>query len=281
MIKAYLRKFYYSLTPEHRLRLRKLAHLPVDTLNQVMGGEKGCIPKKGDIYVGSGDFIAQGQSHLKLLTTYTPLRPTDRVLDIGCGIGRTAVALRSYLNSSGAYSGFDVVKKGIDWCKQHISAAHPNFDFLYVPLFNDLYNSSTGRASTFTFPYPADEFDIAFLFSVFTHLQPDEIDKYLGQINRVLKPGGTCLATCFVYDDATEITIANQGEFSFPVHRGGYRLMNSKVKSANIALSETLLYEMIAKNGLLLSRTIAGYWVQTREKGPDAFFQDIVIPTKG
>ena len=97
---------------------------------------------------------------------------------------------------------FDVVEKGVNWCNAKIKKDHPNFNFRYVPLNNDLYNpSSLAKASEFHFPYADEQFDLAFLFSIFTHMQTEEIDHYLTEIYRVLKPGGKCLATFFLYKE--------------------------------------------------------------------------------
>ena len=86
------------------------------------------LPMKGDIFIGSGDFKEQGIRQLDHLIEYCHLHPDHRVLDVGCGIGRTAIALTDYLSSSGSYEGFDIVPKGIDWCQKHIAAKYPTFN---------------------------------------------------------------------------------------------------------------------------------------------------------
>ena len=205
-----LRRLYYNIPPRWRYLARKLYYLPVDTLETITGKRNNMVPKKGDTFIGSGDFVKQGEHQCDLLRKYTCIDPGCRVLDIGCGIGRTAVPLTAFLNSQGSYEGFDVVKKGIDWCNKHISGKFKNFHFTYVPLNNDLYNTHAEKADTFRFPYKESEFDVAFLFSVFTHMQTHEIGNYLNEIQRTLKPGGMCLATFFIYSDEQEEQIANQ-----------------------------------------------------------------------
>lgn len=51
------------------------------------------------------------------------------MLDVGCGSGRMALPLTGYLNSEGRYAGFDISQKAIAWCQEHITSAHPNFQF--------------------------------------------------------------------------------------------------------------------------------------------------------
>ncbi|WP_417943184.1 class I SAM-dependent methyltransferase [Flavobacterium sp. RS13.1] len=134
---------------------------------------------------------------------------------MGCGIGRAAVALTQYLSKQAKYEGFDVVEKGIIWCKKHITKDFPNFNFQYIPLNNDLYHFTDQKAEEFVFPYENNSFDTIFLFSVFTHMQPLEVQNYFNEIQRVLKTGGKCLGTFFLYDDKNEEVISSkQNQFS-------------------------------------------------------------------
>ncbi|MEL6925652.1 MAG: class I SAM-dependent methyltransferase, partial [Bacteroidota bacterium] len=241
-----MRKIYYSLSPELRLTARKVLFAPLDFWESVTGRRHPYQPPRGAIYIGSGDFIAQGKHQLDLLRRYAELQPEHAVLDVGSGIGRTAVALTDYLNSEGRYEGFDVVEQGVRWCQQKIGRDFSNFKFRYVPLHNDLYTSTGQRAAQFSFPYADNQFDCVFLFSVFTHMQLEEVAHYLKEIGRVLKPGGRCLSTFFYYNDACEAQIsAGNNGFFFPEKRDTYRLMDAKVKSANIAFHESVLKEML------------------------------------
>jgi ubiquinone/menaquinone biosynthesis C-methylase UbiE len=42
-------------------------------------------------------------------------KPDDRVLDVGCGIGRVALHFARFLGEHGRYDGFDAVRVGVDW----------------------------------------------------------------------------------------------------------------------------------------------------------------------
>ena len=274
-----LRKIYYALTPELRFLTRKIYFFPKDILNTILKRRRKYEPKKGDIYVGSGDFIKQGEHQVLLLKDYINLKEDDKVLDIGSGIGRTAIPLTKYLSEKASYEGFDVVKKGVNWCNSKIKKDYANFTFTYVVLGNDLYNNSKKSAYQFKFPYKDASFDKTFLFSVFTHMQINEIENYLSEINRVLKSGGLCLATFFVYDDREgEVNFRN--EFNFPIKRDGYRLMNKKVKSANIAISKTKLDQMILDSGLKTTNFIKGSWNDLSSKNDKNDFQDILVLKK-
>lgn len=272
-----IRSLYYALSPELRLSVRKIYYWPHDLYRKLFG-EKGTMePGKGDIYVGSGDFIEQGKKQAQQLKEHIDLRSDDVVLDIGSGIGRTAVPLTEII-TTGQYEGFDVVKKGVDWCQKNITTKYPNFSFKFVPLHNDLYNTFDTKVSEFKFPYPNHHFDKVFLFSVFTHMKTHEIQHYLKEIQRVMKPEGKCLATFFLYDENTEKAIANNEGFSFPHQFSeGYRLMNKKVESANIAVSIPLLQKMTENAGLEIENIQLGYWSGFVSKETAGHFQDIAI----
>lgn len=51
-----------------------------------------------------------------------------------------ALPLTGYLNSEGRYAGFDISQKAIAWCQEHITSAHPNFQFEVSDIYNSLYN---------------------------------------------------------------------------------------------------------------------------------------------
>ncbi len=272
-----LRSIYYAISPKSRFLVRKIYYFPVDFLNYRNRSKNRLVPNKGDIFIGGGDFAEQGKHLFSLLEQYAFIKPEHAVLDIGCGIGRVAVPLTQYLTRSGKYEGFDVVKKGISWCEEHIAKDFPNFKFQYIPLNNDLYHLTDEKAENFKFPYPDNSFDTVFLFSVFTHMQPLEVQNYLNEIYRVLKPNGKCLSTFFLYDDEIESEISKENRsFRFPFNKENYRLMNEKVPSANIAFHETYLSQMIQRSKLTLKNKIYGSWAN-RGTGSLFDFQDILV----
>ncbi|WP_343612420.1 class I SAM-dependent methyltransferase [Chryseobacterium oranimense] len=270
-----LRSYYYKLPPSLRLLGRKIYYFPIDLYDGLTGKRSKNEPKKGDIYVGGSDFIPHGIRQVNALKKYIGLQNTDHVLDVGCGIGRTAVALTEVLDK-GTYDGFDAVEKGINWCNKHIGNKHPNFKFKFTPIYNDLYNTFSQKAEHFTFPYHDAQFDKAFLFSVFTHMQIPEIKRYLNEISRVLKRDGQCLATFFLYDE----TKKEFGTMPFPHQYEGYRLMDDKVTAANIAVSIPLLNQMAAEAGLKVTTIKGGFWRTDVEKEGADEFQDIVVFNK-
>ena len=274
------RKLYYMLSPRLRRFARRMYFLPIDFYEKVTGKRDSITPPKGKIYIGSGDFLAQGRRLLDMLIKHGKIKPNHRVLDVGCGIGRVAIPLTNYLSSEGSYEGFDIVKDGIKWCERKISPNHQNFNFVHINLKNNLYNLSTKQeAKNFEFPYQNNEFDLVFLFSVFTHMLPEDVDSYLGQIARVLKKGGVCLATFFVYNKESERLMRQNDGLQFKYDLGNYLLIDKKVKEANVAFREDFLKELVSKNGLKIDGFHYGYW-PGRSKTESVDFQDVLILSK-
>lgn len=274
-MKNIARKLFYAMPPAWRFATRRLYFLPLDTWEALTGQRDGLTPPRGMIYTGGGDFRQSGEQSVANFQVLCDLQPHHSVLDIGSGIGRIALPLTRFLSENGRYEGFDVVKKGVDWCQQQITARFPNFQFRYISLENDLYRSDGGSASNFRFPYPDASFDFAVANSVFTHMLPDEVDNYIGELYRVLRPGGFCYLTFFLFDEKT----AWPEGFEFPFDYTHYRLMDDEVKSANVAFEEKHLREMVERHSLQVRHLCYGYW-RGLSKTNCKDFQDILVLQK-
>lgn len=274
-----VRKLYYSFSPSLRFLARRIVYLPIDLYETLFRSRNRMVPPRGLIFIGSGDFVEQGNRLRDLVIKYTGLKPDGKILDIGCGIGRLAVPLTGYLDEAGTYEGFDIVKKGIDWCEKKITGSFPNFHFLCVDLKNDLYNLNTdAEAKYFRFPYPDGHFDSIVLTSVFTHMMPADTANYLNQIARVMKKDGRCLASFFLLNPEIKKQMEeNKILFKFLHPFEGYSLMDKKVKEANVAYDETTLLSLLEASGLEAESIHRGSW----SNGSSPLdFQDIVILRK-
>jgi SAM-dependent methyltransferase len=272
-----IRKLYYRLTPSQRLLARRIAFFPVDVIETIIGLRDRNIPPRGMIFTGTGDFRKAGQRYLELFINHGGLKSDHRVLDVGSGIGRMALALTTFLSEKGHYEGFDIVPLGVKWCQKNISNRFPLFNFKLIQLKNDLYSLKGQEAESFTFPYPDQEFDFVFLTSVFTHMLPLEVENYMKEISRVLKPGGTCFSTFFIYSNSQQQFTAKPF-FTFPIDHGYYRLMDHKVQSANVAFSQAYIEQTLAAdNNLKIKTILPGFWHDITTKDSRADFQDIVV----
>ena len=271
-----LRKIYYLLSPSLRLLIRRIYYLPSDMAGQLFAKNKALMPPKGLIFTGPGDFIAIGLKYRTYFIDLGGLKPEHQVLDVGSGIGRMAIPLTGYL-TSGSYEGFDIVKKGVDWCTKNISRRYPDFRFTHISLRNDLYSSTGDTAQKFRFPYPDASFDFVFLTSVFTHMLPAEVEQYMNEITRVLKPHGRCLATFFILNEYSVTGMQQNPDFNFPFNKGYYRLMDDSVQSANVAYDEGYIQKTLAsENNLRIVSSHYGYW-SGRPKEQSTDYQDIVV----
>jgi SAM-dependent methyltransferase len=256
------------------LRLRAL-----DLKDRVGGRADRLVPPRRLDFVGHSDFVDTGDEFLSHFTTLGGLQRTERVLDIGCGIGRMARPLTTHLDAPGSYDGFDVNAEGIAWCQARYRS-HPRFTFTVADLFNRRYNpDGTQSADAFTFPYADASFDFALATSVFTHLLEGEAERYVGEAARVLAPGGRLFATWFLLDDASRAAIA-AGRAGLPFLDADQpvAVVSDEVPEEAIAFDRAWLTEALDRHGLVLSAVHEGTW-RGAETGTS--FQDIVIATKG
>lgn len=144
-------------------------------------------------------FRTNGEEFLGYYKDICGLKPDERMLDVGSGIGRKTIPLTGYLSAAGSYEGFDCNKSGVDWCQENITSRFPNFRFGHVDVYAPGYNpQGTIWPINFLFPFEDDTFDFVTLGSVFTHMQYNDVRHYMREIERVLKPNGRCLITWFL-----------------------------------------------------------------------------------
>ena len=208
------------------------------------------------------------------------LKPHERVLDLGCGIGQKARVLKDWLNENGSYEGLDIVPTGIEWC-QKAYAAIPNFKFtLEDRLYNSHYNSKgTISARDYSLPYEDEDFDLVFLASVFTHLVPDEFARYVSEISRVLKPGGRCVASAFLISDTTRALLQEgRGHIPFVEVDSRHFVWELENPSRAVALSEDFFRSTMRRCNLRICEVCYGFW----SGEPDLLraYQDCAIALK-
>jgi ubiquinone/menaquinone biosynthesis C-methylase UbiE len=172
-----------------------------------------------------GNFIPFGLIMRDLILQYG-LEPDSAVVDIGCGSGRFANALKDMPDLS--YVGFDVVESLVEYAEQ--ICGRKDWKFF--------------TATDFKIPLPDDSVDFVTAFSVFTHLRHEETYLYLVEAARVLKPGGRLIFSFL--------------DFSVPAHWAVFESNIRNVRDANMPLNQfmdqqtiqiwcrRLMYEFIA-----------------------------------
>jgi SAM-dependent methyltransferase len=232
---------------------------------------------------GSPDYSSFGHTGTRFFRHVTQLgglRPTDKVLEVGCAIGRMAIHLIPYLKDDGCYEGFDINPIGITWCSRKIAARFRRFHFQLADVYNRRYNPvGQYKASEYRFPYQDASFDFVYLTSVFTHMLPLDMFNYLKEVARVLKPEGKCLVSYLILNDESRaLEKTNAGPSKLKHELGKSRFHTEAVPEGFIAFDEELVLGLYRHVGLEIVPPIHyGSWCG-RRKFVD--YQDIVIAMK-
>jgi ubiquinone/menaquinone biosynthesis C-methylase UbiE len=107
------------------------------------------------------------QTNLEFLTQTDLLRPEDKILEIGCGIGTIVNEL--------SCKDHDVV--GIDISGEAIEYGRNKYSGIRLEV-----------QAAETLPYQDESFEVVLSFDLFEHIA--EIDKHVSEVGRVLRPGG-------------------------------------------------------------------------------------------
>jgi SAM-dependent methyltransferase len=272
-LQSRLRRVYY-----HSPLLRRLYYFPQDLAGLLAKPKQRLLPPRSLRTVGDGNFMEVGREFLGYFTAIAGLRPHERVLEIGCGVGRMAIPLTAYLEEKGSYDGFDVARAEVKWCQQNITPRFANFNFHLIDVCNEQTNpKGKSLASSYHFPLAAGQFDFVFLTSVFTHMLRKDIENYLQEISRLLNPGGRLLATYFLLDAETRERLKKAGSrFRYPYDAG--LVIDPEMPEASIAHEERTIRALYGKFNLRIREPLYyGSW-----SGRDKFLssQDIIVAEK-
>lgn len=111
------------------------------------------------------------------------LQPTDRVLELGCGVGRIGRELAPRCQ----------YWQGVDIAENMLRVAENRTSHLPNVALQQLSKTSLSM-------FAADSFDKAYAVAVLIHLDKEDVFLYLREISRVLRPGG------LLYFDAWNLT---------------------------------------------------------------------------
>ena len=226
-------------------------------------------------------YLETGRRYVEYLINNFHLKDSDAILDIGCGCGNTAMWLTQHLSASARFEGFDVAAEPIEWCRNHISRSHSQFQFGVADIFNRSYNPRGAvKASRYRFPYESETFDIVLARSVFTHLVPRDMENYLAEAARVLKIGGRCIFSFFLMNDRSrQLVKAGKSSIAFVHQKGPYFVVDRARQESAVAYDEDYVLKCASQLGLAVTRPIEyGLW----SSGTSLFheYQDFVEFTK-
>lgn len=159
-------------------------------------------------------FGGRRRSYGKLLAD-AGVRPGDRVLDIGCGPGYFARKLAEAVGPEGSVVGIDAAPEMIDYATRKARR-----------MSNCTFQSGTAESLAF----PDGTFDVV-VSSLMMHHLPDEVrQQALGEMRRVLRPGGTLLLADF--------TIPERGPWRLVASVTGHASMQRRVSRLEPLVAE-------------------------------------------
>ncbi len=162
--------------------------------------EEHALALPSDSSIGDGDFELIGRIELSILVE-AGLRPSSYLFDFGCGTGRLAVHAVPYLQG-GSYLGTDIsptmLRHARAFLTSKLGAVPPNTRF--------------EQQSDESFPTDIPP-DIFCAFSVFTHMEHEDVYRYLVAARKVSGPGTVFVASCLPMDlvAARDIFLASAG----------------------------------------------------------------------
>jgi cyclopropane fatty-acyl-phospholipid synthase-like methyltransferase len=243
-------------------RLLVRACNPLDYVVRRINGKQNLPPLDLRWDVGPlRSFEASAAEFRVYLKLFAGLTPSSHLLDIGCGCGQIALQLANMLNERGCYVGYDINRRAIAWCNEHIARRDRRFSFRHMDVRNGMYNPrGLTSAEDWTFHMDGRPFDVILLKSVFTHMLRREVVNYLRQIPLLLQAGGKCVATFFLLNDKQR-TLADKNLVKFTAGADGASFTNPAIPESLVAFEEADVLDMIARAGLGLACPIEyGTW---------------------
>ena len=182
----------------------------------------------------------------------------SRIVDIGSGCGKSAVALRDFeymgARFQGQYFGFDVDAEMISWCQQNFDPRH--FTFQRIDSFSAVYNpAGNSEASVRLQGCEERSIDLVMSQSLFSHLLERDLRNYVQESVRVLRVGGTMAMTFFCMDDLRDLNLLG-GRWSFAHRQGAAYIENERYPEAAVAYDKNWMEQLCREAGFSKVETI-------------------------
>jgi SAM-dependent methyltransferase len=236
-------------------------------------------------WVGGGDPKIVGKINFDTIVQNIWMKPSFRVFDFGCGIGRTSVTLADYL-ISGELIGSDIVPAQIRFCKDEIESRLNNSQFYCldaenpadtggVGTYNELRKQSEGQAeviseSAFASKYK-EYFDVGVAYSVFTHFTTSMASRYLVWLRDLIKEDGNLFLSFFLdhpSNPAPQRLVAEEG----------WKDSIEGVYLNMAVFDENLVAKLANDADFQVCKIVYGFWrTQSNHRLVGQHFQDVVV----
>jgi SAM-dependent methyltransferase len=290
--KPILKYIYHSLPPEVQALARRARSASYDSRDvvrsmfsqrlksDVFGDLAPLVPPLYLMQDGTRDYREFKQNGLDAFRRFLAfgLQPSDRILDVGSGIGRKSLPLLNFVRG-GSYEGIDPIASQVRWCAEKITPKYPNFRFQRIDVWNKLYNpTGSVKPSEFLFPFEDRQFDFVILGSVFTHMFSTDVQHYVAQIARILKTGAHGLITFFLLNRESESLIA-EGKSTLNLiyeYEDGSKATNSERLETAVGHQEHFVLDLFERRGLKAVIAERGSWCGRNV----SYYQDIIKVTR-
>jgi len=163
------------------------------------------IPKK--LHRNHPNVAAAGYEHTGQILINLAMRRVDLksledvdVLDVGCGVRFTMTIINRNIPIK-SYTGLEVHKPIIDFLNKKVAPYDKRFKFVYWNVKNEMYNPEGVELSDWERLPVAEYFDLIWLFSVFTHLNPTDARAMLQILRKHIREEGRLFFSAFIDDD--------------------------------------------------------------------------------
>lgn len=123
------------------------------------------------------------------------------ILDVGCGVRFTQTIVNRRI-PIGSYTGIEVHRPTVRFLKKAVERRDDRFRFVHWDAYNALYNPRGSVRLQELDRLPVDgTYDLIWLFSVFTHLDPSDARAMLRILRHHVRPEGRLFFSAFIDPD--------------------------------------------------------------------------------
>ena len=215
------------------------------------------------IRIGVGNRILNNQVHFLVhardfwifVFTEGLANAGSTIVDIGSGCGRWAHWLRDYnfrgRTFIGRYIGIDIDAEAIAWCEKHYDPEY--FRFHHSTDASVSYHQDGEKDAHYRIPEPDETVDLVVSNSLLTHVLEAELENYIRESYRLLKPGGAMMHSHFNLD---YLPASYGTRHTFQHTIGNARVESLEQPEAAVAYRTDFLFRLAREAGFKTSEIV-------------------------